>query len=107
MLALAEEMMEEIMLKSYAVGAGAIVACDRSQADDIADYKGYSHTTCTIDGTAIPSLGDYTTAVTVTPAAIGAIPAASASLVTVTVTHGGQSVSLSAWRADYANGLPN
>lgn len=112
MLALAEEMMEEVMLKPYAVGPGTITGCDRSGADDIADYKNYSHTTCTIDGTpADAPLSGYTTTVTVTPAALGAIPAASpsgatASLVTVTVTNGGQVVALSAWRANYGAELP-
>jgi len=117
MLALAEEMMEEVMLKPYAppaINNGAIAGCDRRNADDIADYNGYFQATCTIDGTAMGApLDGYTTTVTVTPAAFagipaGAAPAAGASLVTVTVTHvaTGRAVALSGWRANYAANLP-
>lgn len=102
-LALAEEMMEEVMLKPYAVGAGAIVGCDRRLADDIFDYNGYSETTCAFDGTpAVDALAGYTTTVTVVPTAIGAIPAASASQVTVTVANGVLApVTLISWRVNW------
>ncbi|HEX8987406.1 MAG TPA: type II secretion system protein [Rhodocyclaceae bacterium] len=111
MLALAEQMMEEVMLKPYATGAGSITGCNRSAADDIFDYNGYSSVTCTIDGTPSgPPLDGYTTAVSVVPAALGAIPAgatgATAAQISVTVSHGGQNVTLRGWRANYAANLP-
>lgn len=105
MLALAEEMMEEVMLKPFAAGPGTISGCTRTSADDIADYAGYSQPVCTIDGTPIAALSGYNVAVTLTASAVGAVPAASAQQVTVTVTHGGDSISLTGWRIDYAGGL--
>lgn len=106
MLALAEEMMEEVMLKPYAAGPGSIALCDRSGADDISDYNGYHQAVCSVDGVAIPALADYTIDVVVTAAALGAIAAGNASSVTVTVTHGSDTVTLTGWRANYAAGLP-
>src|ERR1035437_6548371 len=41
MLAIAEEMMEEILLKPYAPAAGTISGCNRASADDVSDYNGY------------------------------------------------------------------
>jgi MSHA pilin protein MshD len=109
-LALAEEMMEEVMLKPYAAPAGsigAIVGCNRSGADEIADYNNYNQSACTIEGTPmVAPLNGYLITVTVVQTALGAIPAADASLVTVTVTNGPQTVVLRGWRANYAANLP-
>jgi MSHA pilin protein MshD len=115
LLALADEMMEEVMLKPYAAAGagGAIVGCNRSAADEIADYNNYTDATatnqapCAIDGTRLfPALAGYVTTVTVTPTALGAIPAGSASQIVVTVTHGAQTVVLTGWRTNYGAGLP-
>lgn len=108
MLALAEEMTEEVTLKPYAAGPGTIDVCNRSAADDIMDYNGYNQSVCSVDGVAIPTLAGYTVAVAVVPTALGAIPAGSASTVTVTVTNttSGEALTLTSWRANYAAGLP-
>jgi MSHA pilin protein MshD len=103
MLALAEEMMEEVTLKPFA-GAGTISGCNRAAAGGIMDYAGYGpQSVCTIDGTVIDD--SYKVAVAVAASAVGGIPAASARQITVTVTHGSETLSLTGWRVDYAGGL--
>jgi MSHA pilin protein MshD len=102
MLSIAEEMMEEIALKPYAVSAGTITGCNRSQADDISDYAGYSQPICDIDGNNIANLAGYTVNVTVVTGTLGT-PAATGKKITVTVVHGADSLSLISWRTDYAS----
>lgn len=102
MLSIAEEMMEEILLKPYAVAAGTISGCNRAGADDVSDYAGYSQPVCDIDGTAVAGLGTYTVTVAVDAAASLGTLAVDVKKVTVTVTHGGESLSLVGWRTDYA-----
>jgi MSHA pilin protein MshD len=102
MLAIAEEMMEEITLKPYAVGAAVPPAgCARSAHDDVRDYNGYASAgICDIDGTAIPSLATYNVAVAVT---LGALPNGIAALrIVVTVTHGTETVTLVGYRTAWA-----
>jgi len=102
MLAVAEEMMEEILLKPYAVAAGTIPpGCNRSAADDIQDYNGYSQPVCDIDGTAVAGLAGYTVGVTVVAENWQGI--ANTLRVAVTVTSGGESMVLTGWRTDYAS----
>lgn len=88
MLAIAEEMMEEITLKPFAVQPLVPPpGCARAVHDDALDYDGYASAgICDISGVLIPSLAAYSVAVTVTP---GALPNGVAALVVVvTVTHG-------------------
>lgn len=103
MLAIAEEMMEEISLKSFTVqpavpGAG----CGRIPYDDVMDYNGYASVgICDIDGNAIAALSSYNTAVAV---AAGALPNGVAALrITVTVTHGADTLSLVGYRTGWAS----
>lgn len=108
MLAIAEEMMEEILLKPYAPAAGTISGCNRASADDISDYNGYSQSVCDIDGTAVPGLNGYTVTVTVVANAAVAtdlvgLPIGAVKKVTVIVTHGTETMSLVGWRTDYAS----
>ena len=103
MLAIAEEMMEEISLKPYAVGTGTIVGCNRSAADDISDYDTYSQAICDIDGAAVAGLGGYTVAVTVSLAAPWQTLATGVKKITVTVSHSGESLVLTGWRTDYGS----
>lgn len=104
MLTVAEEMMEEIMLKPYAVGTGTITGCDRSAADDVRDYGAYTdQPVCDIDGTAVGHLAGYTVSVTTAAdAAFGDPPAADARRIVVTVKRGGDELVLTSWRTDYA-----
>jgi len=115
MLAVAEEMMEEILLKPYtdpegdAAPVNAAAVCGaagaiRSAFDDVADYAGYATTgVCDIDGAAVAGLADYGVSVAVDAAAtLGALGAGSVMRVTVTVTRGTESIGLTGWRTNYA-----
>jgi len=121
MLAVAEEMMEEVLLKPYAVSGTAPtdfsvkscgVAALREAFDDVSDYGGnlasnyigYQTTgICDIDGTAVTGLETYDVAVTVNPTASLGSLSSNVKKVTVTVTHGSDSVVLIGWRTDYAS----
>ena len=104
MLAIAEEMMEEIQLKPYAAAPNtAPAACARNTWNDVLDYHGYatSGQICTIDGTAIPSLAGYSVQVTVVAATLAGVGAARR--INVTVTRGTNSFTLTGWRTDFAS----
>jgi MSHA pilin protein MshD len=102
MLAIAEEMMEEITLKPFAVQPVVPAAgCARASHDDALDYNGYASAgICDIDGNAIPSLATYNVAVTVT---LGALPTGVAALqIVVTVNHGTDVLTLVGYRTAWA-----
>lgn len=104
MLAVAEEMMEEILLKPYTPAPGTISGCNRASADDVSDYAGYtSQPVCDIDGAAVSGLGGYTVSVAVDALASLGTLSVNVKKVTVTVTHGSESLSLIGWRTDYAS----
>lgn len=89
MLAIAEEMMEEITLKPFAAQPNVPAAgLARSTHDDVADYNGYATAGIfTIDGAPMPNLAAYSVNVAVAP---GALPNGVAALrIAVTVTRGG------------------
>lgn len=109
MLAVAEEMLEEIALKPFAISANAAPAvCARNTYNDIFDYNGYSRTgICDIDGTPIPALAGYAVNVTVVNAgALPSITAANAARITVTVSHGAETMQVIGWRTWYSCSLP-
>lgn len=113
MLAVAEEMLEEILLKPYAATGTAptnsLVACgaagaDRTAFDDVSDYHNYqTASVCDIEGEAVVGLGSYAVQVTVTGASLGTPAVAAAKRVSVTVTHSGEMLTLVGWRTDYAS----
>ena len=109
MLAIAQELLEEIQFKPYAAAAHvAPTGCARDTYNDIADYHGYSTSAqvCTVDGQAITRLAGYSVSVSVTAAALGTAPAVASSAarsVAVTVTRGTHSITLYAWRTDHAS----
>lgn len=110
MLAIAEELIEEITLKPFEQSDPPPTAgCDRSAFNDIRDYQGYSCAPITdIEGTPMPGLGSYGVSVTVVDetsitgstrvAALAGLGAGSALRITVTVTNGAQSMQLLGWR---------
>ena len=104
MLAIAEEMLEEIELKPYAAAANtAPAACARNTYNDVLDYNGYatSGQVCTIDGSAIPSLAGYSVRVQVQAGTLAGVGAARR--IDVTVTRGTSSLTLTGWRTDFAS----
>lgn len=106
MLAIAEEMLEEVQLKPYATAANtARIDCERVNFNDTLDYNGYatSGRICTIDGNTIPSLPGYSVQVSVQAASLGGIAAGAARRISVTVSRGSDSITLVGWRTDYAS----
>lgn len=100
MLAIAESMMEEVLLKPYSGGDGAVGAT-RAQYDEIGDYANYTAQAVTDpDGNPIAGLGRYTVSVAVDPVAqaLPGVTANDARRINVTVTHGSQNLTLSGWR---------
>lgn len=118
MLAIAEEMMEEIVLKPFVVSGttpvNALKNCasgtglaPRSDFDDVSDFNGYQTTgICNIDGDAMTSLSAYNLQVTVTTTNVMdgvTVAAGRVKKITVTVTHGSDTLTLAGWRVNYAS----
>jgi len=107
-LAIAEALLEEVLIASYdpLPGTGA-----RADFDDIQDYNGYTTGAGIrdIEGNLVPGLGNYSASVAVAAAVplndtSGTLPVNEARRVTVTVTVAGLSdftVRLDGWRVDY------
>lgn len=108
MSAIADEMMEEILLKPFAVAAPnpPFAGCARVTYNDVRDYNGYSAVNiCDIDGTTV--LSGYGVSVSVSPPAaspvsLSGVAATDQLTVRVSVTHGSDSYSLTGWRTCYA-----
>lgn len=103
MLAIAEEMMEEIRLKPYAAESpGPVAGCRRAEFNDLSDYNGYAAAAiCDIDGGAIAWLAGYGVAVAV---GAHALPnGVAATRIVVTVTHGAETLTLTGYRTDWAS----
>ncbi len=105
-LAIAEGMLEEILLKDFSNPpggfTGAATPANRPLFDDVSDYDGYASSGIyDVTGTAIPALAAYGVSVSVVNQALGSVPAASSKRITVTVTApGGESIVLSGFRTD-------
>lgn len=117
MLAIAEEMMEEVTLQPYAPvapaqsnSAGACTA--RTVFNDVLDYDNLQTVggVCDIDGTPLPLLSAYNVGVDINPAATLSTLSGTGNLanvyqITVVVTHGTETLELIGWRTNYAAGL--
>jgi len=86
-VSIAEAYMEEILLKSYddPDGLPNVVESDRRLFDNVSDYDGLNDVGAVDqNGNSIPSLSDYTVAVTVTGTTLNTVPAL---LIRVSVAH--------------------
>ena len=102
MLAIAEEMSEEITLKPITSAANALpVACARNTFNDILDYNGYAAANvCDIDGTLLPTLAGYSVAVAVSNVNLNAgVPALR---IVVTISHSTGTLTLTSYRTNWA-----
>lgn len=103
MVAIAETMMEEVLLKPFATADGGAGA-NRAQYNDIWDFAGYPAKSAVTDigGAALPGLGNYTVTVTVEALGANAItgiaPAGAAARIQVTVRNGEERFVLTGWR---------
>ncbi len=106
--AIADEMMEEILLKPFAVAAPnpPFAGCARDTYNDVRDYNGYSALNiCDIDGATV--LSEVGVSVSVSPPAaspvsLSGVAATDQLTVRVNVTRGSESYSLTGWRTCYA-----
>ena len=99
MTAIAEGMMEEVLLKPFAED-DAVAAPGRADYNDIWDYNEYAKDSPVEDfnGNAIAGLERYRVSVQVDKVALTSIPLGDAARVRVTVRNGGQSIVLTGWR---------
>ena len=95
--AIASAYLDEVLQKPFGANDGQVA---RANFDVVDDYAGLSNAGVRDQtGAVVPGLGQFTVAVSVTPAALGLVPAAEAREVDVTVTHpSGVSVVLSGFR---------
>lgn len=95
-IALADSILEEIVLKAYADPDGVSGETTRETMDDVADYHGKSNALFTDLPT---GLAAYLIAISVTDDA--ATLGVAAKKVTVTVSRQGESISLTGYRSNY------
>jgi len=103
LISLAEGMAEEITQKPYAIGSGTITGCNRSNADDIRDYKtayATAQNICFPDGSSA-GLSGYTLKVEMDDPATWL--GTTAIRIKVTASNGNESFSVTTWRTDYAS----
>ncbi len=104
LMAVAEEMLEEVELKPFAHTATTVSGCVRNNFDDVFDYNDYatSGKVCDIDGATLSALNGVSVSVSVVHSAFNGIAAVDAAQITVTVSQGTDSISLQGWRTNYA-----
>ncbi len=99
-IAVAESLLEEILLKDFADPPGGYTGPTRALFDDVGDYAGYTTAGGMRDmaGNPVAGLGPYNvTGVVVTPMALSGIPALR---VTVTVTGPDGAIDLTGYRTN-------
>ncbi|MEY4736680.1 MAG: hypothetical protein RL302_999 [Pseudomonadota bacterium] len=108
MSAIADGMMEEVLLKQFSVVANVATAnsCARDTFNDVRDYNGYSTANvCDISGVATAALTGYGARISViepTVSPMTGVPAVDVLLITIDVTQSGNTYSLTGWRTNYA-----
>ncbi|OQW86357.1 MAG: hypothetical protein BWK72_17875 [Rhodoferax ferrireducens] len=100
-VAIAEALLEEILLKDYVNPSGGYSGTNRTQFDDVSDYDGYTSTGIVdMVGTVIPGLSAYS----ITDVSVDIstdLTGVTAKRISVTVTGPGGDISLSGYRANY------
>lgn len=99
--AIAESLLEEILLKEYANPSGGYTGTSRALFDDVDDYVGFTSTGITdLTGTAVSGLEAYNVspAVTVTATTLNGV---AVKAITVSVTGPQGAISLTGYRANY------
>jgi MSHA pilin protein MshD len=98
MEAIADNMMEEILMKPFAPPPGSTVTADsgRINYDNVSDYDGYKDLQGIrdVEGNQIPGLERYNVVVSVQPTALTTVPNGDALRIVVTVTVNGTDPSL-------------
>lgn len=106
LMAIAEEMLEEIALRPF-VGPTleTSAACGRANFDDLGDYHLYpaNHRVCDVEGVPIAALANYWMEVRVTNATLDTVPARR---IEVEVRQGNETVTLVTWRTNFAETTP-
>jgi MSHA pilin protein MshD len=114
-LAIAESMLEEVMLQNFSNPSGGYTPsaspppiAERNQFDDVGDYQGYTSSgVYSMDNLSVPisGLSDYTVSVLVVPTTdLNGIPATKAKRITITVTGPlSTRVILESYRTDYGS----
>jgi len=98
-VAIAESLLEEILLKDYANPTGGYTGTDRAQFDDVDDYAGYASTGIKdLTATAVAGLEAYSVAVTV-PSPPTTLNGVAVKVITVQVTGPQGAISLTGYRA--------
>lgn len=108
-LAIAESLLEEILLKEYVNPEGGYAGTVRSQFDDVDDYAGYTTSAGIVDvmGTAVTGLSGYNivpaiTVAMVTAAENPALNAVAVKKITVSVAGpGGTHIQLTGYRSNH------
>ena len=107
-VAIAESLMEEILLKAFARPPGSVaVACcgagwSRAQADTVSDYNGYTSAAITDQaGAAVPGLARYSVAPPVAVIDANLLNGVVARRVTVSITGPAGVTTLVGYRTDY------
>ena len=105
LLAIAEEMMEEIELQPFSSPSTKVVSgCARSGFVKVLDYNDYTTTNqiCDVDGAIIAGLSGYSVEVKVVSEAFNGVGASDALKITVTAKRGTDQFKLVSWRTNFA-----
>ena len=102
-VAVAESLLEEIMLKDFSNPPEGYAGLSRAEFDDGGDYAGYKTSAGIVDqaGAAVPGLGNYNFLPAVTVVSTSDLGGVAALKITVSVTGPGITFSLSGYRSNY------
>jgi MSHA pilin protein MshD len=106
LMAVAEEMLEEVALRRYSGATKESDAgCGRSTFDDVSDYHLWptNRKVCNVEGVEIAALSGYTLDVTVTDVTLEGVPA---KRIQVVVARGNDQFTLVTWRTEFATPTP-